>query len=216
MTNNIKISNRLKTIGDLVLDNSSVVDVGCDHALLSIYLVINKNCKVIASDINKLPLKEAKKNIEKYNLEDKIKIVLSNGLECINDKFDTIVISGMGASTIINIIKKDIDKVRNCNKIIIESNNDLYSIRKYFLDNYFKIVNEVMVYDKGKYYTIIVFENSNKLIKYNLSELYFGEHKYRNSDIFIKYKNYLIDKYMEILRNKEVDNIRMLLNFLNE
>ena len=196
MTNNIKISNRLKTIGDLVLDNSSVVDVGCDHALLSIYLVINKNCKVIASDINKLPLKEAKKNIEKYNLEDKIKIVLSNGLECINDKFDTIVISGMGASTIINIIKKDIDKVRNCNKIIIESNNDLYSIRKY--------------------YTIIVFENSNKLIKYNLSELYFGEHKYRNSDIFIKYKNYLIDKYMEILRNKEVDNITILLNFLNE
>ena len=48
----MKINNRLKQIGDLVEANSFCLDVGCDHALLDIYLVKkNKNIKAIASDI---------------------------------------------------------------------------------------------------------------------------------------------------------------------
>ena len=51
----IKLSKRLKKIADYVSDNSSLVDIGCDHGLLDIYLVQNKNnIKVVASDINKM------------------------------------------------------------------------------------------------------------------------------------------------------------------
>ena len=47
-----------------------MVDIGCDHGLLDIYLVqTNKNIKVIASDINKNALSNAIKNIKKYKLE---------------------------------------------------------------------------------------------------------------------------------------------------
>ena len=35
----MKINDRLKKIGDLVEANSFCLDVGCDHALLDIYLV---------------------------------------------------------------------------------------------------------------------------------------------------------------------------------
>ena len=35
----MKINSRLKKIGDLVRANSFCLDVGCDHALLDIYLV---------------------------------------------------------------------------------------------------------------------------------------------------------------------------------
>ena len=49
----MKISKRLRVIGDLVKDNSFILDIGCDHALLDIYVVKNKkNIKAIASDIN--------------------------------------------------------------------------------------------------------------------------------------------------------------------
>ena len=37
-----KISNRLKSIVKFVEKKDSVVDVGCDHGLLSIYLVENE------------------------------------------------------------------------------------------------------------------------------------------------------------------------------
>ena len=60
----MKINNRLKMIGDLVEANSFCLDVGCDHALLDIYLVKrNTNIKAIASDIKSGPLDQAKKNI---------------------------------------------------------------------------------------------------------------------------------------------------------
>ena len=38
----MKISKRLRVIGDLVKDNSFILDIGCDHALLDIYVVKNK------------------------------------------------------------------------------------------------------------------------------------------------------------------------------
>ena len=48
-----KLSKRLEVVASFVNDNSKVIDIGCDHGLLSIYLVNKyKNVKVIASDIN--------------------------------------------------------------------------------------------------------------------------------------------------------------------
>ena len=44
----MKINSRLKKIGDLVEANSFCLDVGCDHALLDIYLVKKK----VSSDDN--------------------------------------------------------------------------------------------------------------------------------------------------------------------
>jgi len=41
----MKISNRLKRVASLVDDDTSIIDIGCDHALLDIFLVLNKNLK---------------------------------------------------------------------------------------------------------------------------------------------------------------------------
>ena len=68
----MNIDNRLKRITDFIPSDSYILDVGCDHALLDIYLALNrKNVKLIASDINENPLKKAqekdsKKEIIKY------------------------------------------------------------------------------------------------------------------------------------------------------
>ena len=89
----MKISNRLKLIASFVDDNSYVIDVGCDHALLDIFLVQNKaNVKTIASDVNKGPLDSAVKNIQDYELEDTIEVKLGDGIRTINNQVDTIVI----------------------------------------------------------------------------------------------------------------------------
>lgn len=102
----MKINERLKKVGDLVDTNSSILDIGCDHALLDIYLVKeDKIKKAVASDIKEGPLKNAKENIKKYKLEKKIDIKLGNGLDTYTDDIDTVVVSGMGGRTIIGIFK---------------------------------------------------------------------------------------------------------------
>ena len=52
MHHKLNISKRLLAIARMVDKSSSIIDVGCDHALLDIYLSQNKQIKnVIASDI---------------------------------------------------------------------------------------------------------------------------------------------------------------------
>ena len=76
----MNISARLRTIASLVKDNSSIVDVGCDHVLLDIYLTKYKNVHCVASDNKASCLNNAISNIKKYNLEDKIKTILCDGV----------------------------------------------------------------------------------------------------------------------------------------
>ena len=107
----IKLSKRLSCIADYVDDNYSIVDIGCDHALLDIYLVqTRKNIKIIASDINQNALNNAILNIKKYKLENNITTVLSNGLDNIDMLgINTIVISGMGSHTIVGILYNNLN-----------------------------------------------------------------------------------------------------------
>ena len=62
----IKLSKRLSIVASLI-DSKRIIDVGCDHALLDIYLAQeNKDIKIIVSDINENALNNAKENIKKY------------------------------------------------------------------------------------------------------------------------------------------------------
>ena len=162
-----KLSKRLEVISSFVEDNSRVIDIGCDHGLLSIYLVNKyKNIKVIASDINRNALDTAINNIKKEGLDSRIETRLGNGLDVVSsDEIDTIVIAGMGANTIVGILKYAPDKLVNVNNIIIQSNTDLYFLRKNVTKMGYYIEDEVLVEDKNIIYTVIKFSRGKK--KYN-------------------------------------------------
>lgn len=203
MNNKLNISNRLKAIGDFVNYNDLVVDVGCDHALLSIYIYLNKTKKVIASDINSNPLKEAAKNLEKYNLKNKIELRLSNGLEKFSgNEFNTIIISGMGGLTIVDILDKSRNKLFNTKKMIIQSNKDVPLIRKYITNLGFKITYEILVKENKIIYTIILFEKSSKKIKYNKTDILLGPILKNGKDLLFKeLLNNEFEKKKKILNN---------------
>ena len=91
-----------------------MIDVGCDHALLDIYLASTyKNIKIIASDNKKGPLEGAKENIKKYHLENRIKLKLGNGIDPIEKEVNTIIISGMGGLNMIGILKYKKEMITN-------------------------------------------------------------------------------------------------------
>ena len=190
----MKISNRLKLVASFVDDNSHVIDVGCDHALLSIFLAKTKNnIKVIASDVNEGPLEGARKNIKLYNLEDKIEIKLGDGIETINKDTDTIIISGLGGETIIDILKDDLTRLENIKTIILSPHSAIYETRKELTKLGYKIVDEIFIYDQNKPYNIIKFIKGQET--YTDDELYFGP-------IILKNKNEYFYKYYRNLNNK--------------
>ena len=193
------LSNRLKEIASFIPDNIKMVDIGCDHALLDIYLFKNrKNIKIIASDINENALEQAKKNIKKYKLDKFIETRLSNGLDNINsNEIDTIVISGMGSHTIVGILRMNQKKLINVDNIIIQSNNHIDFLRERILELNYYIDSEKLVKDNNIIYTIISFKKGKE--KYNKKEIYFGPYLLKENSNLFKEKNKQDLKKLEYL-----------------
>ena len=190
----MNISNRLKTIADMIDSDYHVIDVGCDHALLDIYLTLNKKIKCTAIDNKEKVINYSKENIEKYNLTSKIELILNDGLENIKiHDDDIIVLAGLGTKTILNIIAN-----KNIKHLIVQSNDDVYNLRYQLTKLNYKVIDEKIVYEKKKYYTIIKLERGKA--KYSKKELEYGP-------ILLKEKNKVFDKYLI----KRIDYFEMLL-----
>ena len=81
----IKLSIRMQMNATLVPDGARVVDIGCDHGYVAMWLAKEKKCPVvIASDVNAGPLKRAEKNIKEAKLDNLIETRLSDGFSAIS------------------------------------------------------------------------------------------------------------------------------------
>ena len=187
------LNKRLESISAFITDNEKIIDIGCDHALLDIYLVLNRNnLKVIASDINEKPLIKAKENLEKYNVSDKIELKCGNGLDPMDKDIETIIISGMGGITITTILQS-IKSYPNVKKIILSPNCDFPLVRKSLQNHKFTINKEIMVYEKEKYYLISEYIPGNKKVNN-----YFGKLDVSNDTVKSYYKS-IYNKNKKIL-----------------
>lgn len=187
----INLSDRLLSITQFLEFNDKVVDVGCDHGLLSIYIKMNNIVsKIIASDINANALNNAKQNIKKYNLD--ISTILSDGLNNINtNDLNTLIISGMGTITIKHILSNNKEKLEHINKIIIQSNTEHEELRKFMNSINYYLEDEIYIYDKNKWYITSKFIKDNR--KNTDTEIKYG---YLNNK---EYNDYLIMKINSIL-----------------
>lgn len=169
-----KLSSRLQKISDLVEENHTFIDIGCDHGFLSIELAKKyPNAKIVASDINENALKNAKCNIQKFHLQDRISIIQSNGLENLSILDDTtIIISGMGSHTIVGILYQGYKKLKKVNTLILQSNNDLDFLRSKVVRLGYFIQEEKLVKDAGIIYTVIVFKKGFRI--YSKKDIYLG------------------------------------------
>ena len=185
----MKINARLKKIGDLVEANSFCLDVGCDHALLDIYLVKrNRNIKAVASDIAEGPLNQAKNNIKREKLDGKIETRLGDGLDTYTDEINTIIISGMGGRNMIGIFKNNSHVLKKVDTIILSPNNYQEDVKRYLTKNKFYIDNEEFVKDGKFIYQIIIFKKGKK--KYTKKDYFFGP-------VFLIKKGPLFREYYE-------------------
>ena len=195
----MRLSKRLKAITEFIDENDKVVDIGCDHALLDIYLKEEyPNIKIIATDIKEGAVKQAKKNIKKHNLNSQIDLRMGNGLNVVNSgEIDTIVISGMGYNTMSKILKNS-QKMINVKKIILQSNTDVVKLRKTVIKLGYKISREKLVEDNDIIYTIIEFVPGKE--KYDYKQIYFGPRLMENKDeLFNEYYTKKLLKYENLL-----------------
>ena len=163
-----KLSERLTSCAEFI-NSESIVDVGTDHAKLPIWLIKNNIIKfAYACDINKFSIEKSRKNIQKYNLDKKIKVFYSDGLSNVSENIaETIVIAGLGGETIKNILKKCTwsEKNKKNKKFILQPTKYDHVLRDFLLKNNFEIIQEKIVNHNKYNYTNILCEFSGKNYK---------------------------------------------------
>ncbi len=220
----MKINNRLKLVGDYVDKGSVPLDIGCDHAKLSIYLLKEKNFPFVYASDNKIgPLNQAKENVNYYNLADKIELIKADGLNSLNDKIDTITVTGMGGLTINKMFLENKNKLTNIKTIILSPNNFIKEVRETINKLGYYLKDEELVEESNKLYHILVFSKGNKT--YSDKELYLGPILMtKNNEIIKKFykseltniNNLLLNNKISIDKKEKLIRIKEYLKSLNE
>lgn len=198
------ISKRLKTVADMVTEGYRVADIGTDHGYVPIYLIKeNKVPYAYAMDINEGPIRSAIANVENEGFEDKIEVIQSNGMEKLRDGMaQSVVIAGMGGELIVEILKNS-PVINTIEELILSPHRDNDIVRKYLHSINWKISEEKMLIDGGKYYTIIKavpgVEQPYSSIEYEYGKLLIEE----KNNILKQYIDKEYDKYNTIFSKME-------------
>ena len=197
------LTHRLLKIANMV-EYKSLADIGTDHAKLPVYLIENNICsKVVASDVADGPVKACKDTVGRCGMSKFVDIRKGDGLATIlPGEVETIVIAGMGGDLIATILEKGKEVANSAKEIILQPMTHIPQLREFLKNNDFKILDEVLVGEKSKIYTIIkITVGKNQ---------YQTEFDFLISPVLVENKDKLLPEYILKLINKykcEIDGL---------
>lgn len=218
----IKLSKRLLKIAEMVPSGTILADIGTDHGYLPIYLIEHQIArKVYACDVNPEPLQSAIDHIKQFHISN-IECLLGSGLIPIEDKYvDVVTLSGMGGTLISSILQDSIDYI-NIRKpiLIIQPNVGAAAVRRFLHQINYEIMQEQLVFEKGKFYPIIKAQACLLQVEYNDLELLFGPILLYSKDMIVHdYFDEWIHKQAKIIervtdltkKEKQVQQLKQLM-----
>ena len=186
----ISLDERLSLCAEFVRNGAKIADIGTDHAYLPVWLVQSGRVNsAIAADVRQGPLDNAVHTIELYSLSDKIKTVLSDGLDKISpDEADDIIIAGMGGELIVKLIDctpwlKDKRK-----RLILQPMTRPETLRRYLCSNGFEIISEKACISCYKSYSVMLCGYDGKVRECDDEYAYIGS---LGSDGSVEAKRYI-------------------------
>ena len=133
-----------------------------------------------------------------------IDLRVSNGLSNIKEgEANTLVLSGMGTYTILEILNKTNLRFR---KIITISNNYHDILRNKMCNLNYQVDKELIIKENSKYYNLIMLKEGKK--KYNEKELLLGLN-HIDKNIYNEYIKYLLNKYLKIKESSKDNNVKV-------
>lgn len=151
------LSVRMQAVASMVSPGLKVADIGTDHAYIPIYLVSEGiSPSALAMDLRDGPLLSAEKNIAEHGLSSIIKTRLSDGMDALREyEAESVIISGMGGMLMVDILKRGLNKHPEIREYVLQPQSDIDVLRRFIYDNGLLIVDERMLFESGKYYTLM-------------------------------------------------------------
>ena len=206
----MKLTDRLLKIASLVDEGKKIADIGTDHGYIPIYLLKNKKIDfAILADVNKGPLENARKEVKRNKLDEKVDLRLGSGIEVLKDnEVDEIIIAGMGGILISELLEAKKSVAQSAKKLILQPMQAQAELRKYLFNNGFEIIDEVLVKEDFRIYEIIVAKYSGVKTQVK-DEIYYevSNNIIENKDVLLgEFLNKKINSYENIIKKLEGKN----------
>lgn len=171
---------RLSYIASCVPVCKTLADVGCDHGKLSKLVLEEKKAeKVYACDVSEKCLQKAKALLSAL---DNVEFIVSDGLDKVPN-VDVVVICGMGAKTIVDIIERATYKPY----YVLGAQRNVPFLREYLSLNGFEIIRDVKIKEDGKYYDVICAKEGSCVLN----------ETQKREGVFYKQRNPVLKEYLE-------------------
>lgn len=153
----VVLSKRLQALACMVTPGRRVVDVGCDHGFVSIYLVQRGiSPQVLAMDVRTGPLSRAEEHIAEAGLGEYIETRLSDGLLAYQEgEADSLICAGMGGRLMMKILTESRDKARGLQELILQPQSELPAFRRFLREEGYQLLDENIIWEEGKYYFLM-------------------------------------------------------------
>jgi len=196
------LDDRLQAILHLITPCRVLADVGTDHAYIPLEALKQGMCAfAYAADIKPGPLKHAQDTFAGSGLEDKVRFVVCDGIRKIPDPLDAVVIAGLGAETILQIIRNDLDRFNVIPQIILQANKDVHLLRKTMIGFGFDIVDEEIAYLKH-YYFAVKFRPNETIKTYSDFELKYGPILLaKREDLLLSYMHLRFEQLLRLAKH---------------
>ena len=154
-------------------DNSLFADIGSDHAFLAIEILKRGIAKkVIAADINALPLEKGRMNAESQGID--MDFILSDGFDNLEDlPITSAAVCGMGGELIAGMLLRS-HIAKKC-RLVLQPMSAQEELRKTLWDSGFNIIGEHFVVESGKPYTVMDVLYDGIPREYTYNQLYLGK-----------------------------------------
>ena len=201
------LSRRLERVAAHVPAGARLADIGSDHGYLPVALMRRGViAAAVAGEVALTPLRAAERTVRENGLEQQIIVRLASGLAAIEpgDRVDAITICGMGGETIRDILEAGKARLKGHERLILQPNGGEQPLRRWLMENGYRISGEELLRENLFFYEIIVAER-DAAVSYSAQELYFGPLQMQTrSPVFIQ-------KWQRMLTQKR----KTLDNFIN-
>ncbi len=156
----LQLCPRLAAIAELVPPGRPFADVGTDHGRLPAALVLRGQVpRALACDRAPRPLARAGLTAARNGVADRVRLRLGEGLAPIEPgEVETVVIAGLGAETMIEILAADPGRTRSLTRLVLQPNFGVEAVRRWLADHALALVDERLALDRGRFYTVLAAE----------------------------------------------------------
>lgn len=170
---------RLALVASFVRNGAKIADIGTDHAYVPVFLVNSgiSPCAV-ASDVKSGPLERAVCTARTYGADQKMKFILTDGLDKIEpNSADDIIIAGMGGELIAAIIGRCEWLKDPAKHLILQPMTSQEELRWFLCENGYAIEKESVAKERHgqKLYVVMSVYYSGKIRKIDTLYSYVGE-----------------------------------------